>query len=215
MIFWRELTLTFMKGIYGIVLASGQSIRMGKSKLLLCWNGASLIEHVLNNTSMVPFEEVKVVIPDQDESLNKIVNQHSCSSIYNRSPHKGLGHSLSLAFQSLPLSSEAAIVILGDQPTISSEDIWRVWLAFIRVRSKQAYCPKIIIQTKYREGRVGHPTLFSHHFFSELKSIAGDKGGKEIICRNSRFLFLCTSGNEYPHDIDTPSDYNLLVGEEG
>ena len=215
MIFWRELTLTFMKGIYGIVLASGQSIRMGKEKLLLYWNGASLIEHVLIKTSMVPFEEVKVVIPDQNESLKKIVHLYRCSSIYNMSPQKGLGHSLSLAFQSLPLSSEAAIILLGDQPTLSAEDIRRVWCAFKRVRSKQDYCPKIIIQMKYRDGRVGHPTLFSHHFFSELRSLIGDKGGKKIICRNSRFLFLCTSGNEYPNDIDTPNDYNLLVKEEG
>ena len=189
--FGGNLTLTFMKGIYGIVLASGQSTRMGKEKLLLYWNGASLIEHVLNKTSIIPFEEVKVVIPDQNESLKKIVNLYRCSSIYNMSPHKGLGHSLSLAFQSLPLSSEAAIILLGDQPTLSAEDIRRVWFAFKRVRSKQAYCPKIIIQTKYRDGRVGHPTLFSHHFFAELRSLSGDKGGKEIILRNSRFLFLC------------------------
>lgn len=204
-----------MKGIHGIVLASGQSTRMGKSKLLLCWKGASLIEHVLNKTSIIPFEEVKVVIPDQNESLKKIVNLYSCTSINNMSPHKGLGHSLSLAFQSLPLSSEAAIILLGDQPTLSSEDIRRVWVAFKRVRSNQAHCPKIIIQMKYRDGRVGHPTLFSHHFFSDLRSLVGDRGGKDIICRNSRYLFLCTSGNDYPHDIDTPNDYNLLVKEEG
>lgn len=215
MIFWRELTLTFMKGIYGIVLASGQSIRMGKPKLLLSWNGATLIEHVLTKTSIVPFDEVKVVIPDQNKRLQKMAHLYQCTSIYNASPHMGLGHSLSLAFQSLPISSEAAIILLGDQPTISAEDIQKVWLAFKRVRSEQVYCPKIIIQMKYRDSKVGHPTLFSHHFFSELRSLIGDKGGKEIISRNSRFLFLCTSKNEYPNDIDTPNDYNRLMKEGG
>jgi len=201
--------------IYGIVLASGQSIRMGKPKLLLPWKGSSLIEHILTKMKKVTFKEIKVVIPDQNECLKTIVEQYNCSSIYNDSPYMGLGHSLSLAIQSLPLSSDAAIILLGDQPTLSAEDIRRVWFAFKRVRSRQAYCPKIIIQMKYRDGRVGHPSLFSHHFFSDLRSLVGDKGGKDIICRNSRYIFLCTSGNEYPHDIDTPNDYNLLLKEEG
>jgi molybdenum cofactor cytidylyltransferase len=201
--------------MYGIVLASGNSTRMGKPKLLLSWMGTSLIEHVLNKTNLVPFKEVMVVIPDQNECLNKIVNQFECSPIYNISPHKGLGHSLSLAFQSLPTSSEAAIILLGDQPTLSPEDIRRVWMAFKRIRSRQGYCPKIIIQMKYRDGRVGHPTLFSHHFFAELRSLSDDKGGKDIIHKNSQFLFLCFTGNEYPNDIDTPFDYSLLLKKEG
>lgn len=59
--------------IFGSVLASGQSIRMGKPKLLLHWQGVSLIEHILNKTTVIPFEQVQVVIPDQNEHLKRIV----------------------------------------------------------------------------------------------------------------------------------------------
>jgi molybdenum cofactor cytidylyltransferase len=96
--------LKSMIGIYGIVLASGQSTRMGKTKLLLRWKGHSLIEHILNKTSIVSFKDVKVVIPDQNECLKKIINQYECSLIYNMSPYLGLGHSLSLVFQASKLS---------------------------------------------------------------------------------------------------------------
>ena len=212
---WRELKLTLETEIYGVVLASGQSTRMGKDKLLLHWQGISLIEHLLNKMAIVPFKEVMVVIHDQNEGLNRMVAQYECSPIYNLSPHRGLGHSLSLAFQTLPLSAEAAIILLGDQPTLLAEDIKRVWIMFKQIKSKQEYCPKIIIQMKYRDGRVGHPVLFSHHFFEELRSLFGDKGGKDIIRRNSHFLFLCYSENEYPNDIDTPYDYNQLLNGEG
>src|SRR3954471_7982208 len=125
---WRELKLTLETEIYGVVLASGQSTRMGKDKLLLHWQGISLIEHVLNKMAIVPFKKVMVVIHDQNEGLSRMVAQYECSPIYNLSPHRGLRYSLSLAFQTLPLSAEAAIILLGDQPTLLAEDIKRVWI---------------------------------------------------------------------------------------
>jgi molybdenum cofactor cytidylyltransferase len=201
--------------VFGIVLASGQSIRMGKPKLLLHWQGVSLLEHILNKTKSIPFEQVQVVIPDQNEYLKNIVTQYKYSHIYNKSPHMGLGNSLSLAIGSLPLSTEAAIILLGDQPTLSAEEIRKVWFSFTQLRSRHEYCPKVIIQMKYRDGKVGHPILFSHHFFEELKSLSGDKGGRDIILTNAHWLTLCQSGKKYPHDIDTPYDYQQLLKGEG
>lgn len=200
-------------GIYGIVLASGESKRMGKPKLLLHWKGITLIEHTLNKMNIVSFDDVMVVIPNQSEMLYKIVTSYEYSVISNMSPYKGLGNSLSLAIHSLPLTSEAVIILLGDQPMISSQDIKGVWHTFKQIKSKQEYCPKVIIQMKYRDGKVGHPILFSRHFYEELRSLCGDKGGKEIIRRNSHCLIHCHSENKYPNDIDTPYDFNLLLGE--
>jgi molybdenum cofactor cytidylyltransferase len=188
---------------------------MGKPKLLLHWRGVSLIEHILNKTALIPFEQVQVVIPDQNEYLKRLVTRYKYSLIYNKSPHMGLGKSLSLAIRSLPPTSEAAIILLGDQPTLSAEDVRKVWLLFKRLRSEAEYCPKVIIQMKYRDGKVGHPILFSHHFFDELKSLSGDKGGREIILANARWLILCQSGKKYPNDIDTPYDYQQLLKGEG
>jgi molybdenum cofactor cytidylyltransferase len=208
-------SLKCKKGIYGIVLASGQSTRMGKPKLLLLWKGISLLEHVLNQTVVVPFKEVKVVLPKHNECIKKIVAQYAYTPIHNEEPHIGLGHSLAIAVQSLPLSSEAAIIFLGDQPTLSAGEIRRLWFTFKRIRSKLECCPKIIIQIKYLDGRVGHPILFSYHFFEELRSLCGDTGGKDIIRKNSRYVFLCYSNNEYPNDIDTPYEYHQLLKVEG
>lgn len=211
------LLLIIRAGVFGVILASGQSKRMGKPKLLLPWQGYPLIEHLLDKISLFPFEEVKVVIPDQNEQLEKVVTSYGCKPIYNVTPQQGMGHSLSLAFRSLPSSAEAALILLGDQPKINSNDIRKVGLAFNGMRSNQKSCPKIIIQMKYRDGRVGHPILFSHHFFDEFKLLKGDKGGRDIIRNNVHFLYQCTSENEYPEDIDTPYDYNRLIQgkEEG
>ena len=203
------------EGVYGIVLASGQSTRMGKPKLLLPWKGRSILEHVLIRMKRVPFTDVKVVVSRQDPHCEKIASKFDYSIVKNIAPEKGLGHSLSLAVQSLPANSEAVVIVLGDQPAIAAEDIKRLWLAFRKLRSHDPICPPAIMQMQYRDGKIGHPTLFSHHFFPELRSLNGDKGGKEIILSNVCSRFLYVSEQPYPNDIDTPSDYHqLLKGEE-
>ena len=207
--------MTVKMGIYGIVLASGLSTRMGKPKLLLRWKGISLLEHVLHQTLVAPFNEVKVMLPKQDECIEKIVAQYAYTPIHNEEPHIGMGRSLAIAVHSLPLSAVAAIIFLGDQPTLSAKDISKLWFTFKRIRSKLACCPKIIIQMKYIDGKVGHPILFTYHFFEELSSLRGDIGGKDIIRKNSRYVFFCYSDNAYPNDIDTPEEYHQLLEMEG
>ncbi len=204
-----------MSEIYGIILASGQSVRMGTEKLLLPWRGVSLLEYVLRKTKGMPLIETKVVIPEKNENLKRMVSNYGCTPVYNRWPHRGLGSSLAIAIQSLPPSAEGAIILLGDQPTLFEEDIKKIWLTYTGIRRKQEDGSKIIIQTKYSNCKIGHPVLFSSHFFEELRALKGDKGGKEIIRKNASFLFLCHSENEYPKDIDTPYDYDQLVKGAG
>lgn len=201
-----------MSGVYAVILASGQSTRMGTQKLLLPWRGISLVEHIISKITLFPFEGVKVIIPDHNEPLKKIVFGFPCDPICNRSPDFGMGHSLSLAIRSLPPTARAALILLGDQPKLHSLDI----LNICEVYHQKFFTNdnKSIIQMKYRDGNVGHPILFTSHFFHELASIPGDKGGRDIIRKNRRYLYMCNSENSYPKDIDTPNDYQQLILED-
>ena len=172
-----------------LYLASGQSTRMGQSKLLLSWKGMPLIEHLLITASSIPFLPMSMVIPDQNVTLKKIIAPYDCQPLYNSSSHLGMGHSLSLAIRSLPRFAKAAVIMLGDQPTLHMNDILHVLQEFTQMQSRENRCPKTIIQTKYQNGRVGHPILFSNHFFNDLKSLKGDVGGKEISVKIANFYF--------------------------
>ena len=152
-------------GVYGIVLASGQSIRMGQPKLLLPWKGSPILEHVLIQMKRIPFTDVKVVVSSQNPHSEKMAAKFDYSIVKNKALEKGMGHSLSLAIQSLPAASEAVVIVLGDQPTIAAEDVTSLWNAFKKMRAKQAACPPTIMQIQYLDRKIGHPTLFSHHFF--------------------------------------------------
>ena len=89
------------EGVYGIVLAGGRSLRMGKPKLLLSWKGSPILEHVLMKMKRIPFSDVKVVVSSQNPHLEKIAAKFDYSIIVNKTPEKGMGHSL---FFSNPIS---------------------------------------------------------------------------------------------------------------
>jgi len=204
-------TLNKMTGIFAVILASGQSVRMGTPKVLLPWKGISIIEHILSNTVLFPFEGVKVVVPARNEPLKKIVAAFPCDPIDNHYPELGMGYSLSLAIRSLPPDAQAVLILLGDQPKLHSDDIQKICETFLQKLLTNN--EKSIIQMKYRDGCVGHPILFSSHFFHDLASITGDKGGRDIIRNNRRYLSQCRSENSHPKDIDTPEDYQRLITE--
>lgn len=200
-------------GVYVIILASGQSKRMGKPKLLLPWKGISLIEHILMHTEEIPLSGVHVVIPEHNYELFDAVIPYSCKPIRNNNSQQGMGYSLSLGIASLPSSAEAAIILLGDQPQITKDDIQKVLLAFEQMKLRQNSCPRSIIQMCYENNQAGHPTLFSKHFFEDLRCLKSDKGGRDIIRENRDCLFLCYTERKYPRDIDTPDDYAQLINE--
>lgn len=200
--------------IHAMILAGGKSERMGQSKLLLSWREKPLICYVLEVATSIPFAGTSIVLPKHDKAFDMIIASYDCQPIYNDAPQLGMGYSLARGIQSLPSSAEATLVLLGDQPRMRSEDIQKVVHTFDRLRAEYHSCPKAIIRVKYNDGRIGHPVLFSHHFFAELARLTGDIGGKQIITQHSRHSILCESENDEPKDVDTVQDYERLLQSE-
>lgn len=199
-------------GIYGIVLASGLSKRMGRQKLLLPWRGRPLLEHVLLAAVNTPLKKVLAVVPAEDEERQRAAARFPCQLVYNPYPAKGMGYSLALAIRALPPAAEAAVICLADQPELAGSDIEAVCRIFDRHRSSLGQEEtKTIIQTKYRGGRMGHPILFSRCYFDQLTSLTGDHGGRFLLKKNASHLALHQSENPYPEDIDTADDYRRFL----
>jgi molybdenum cofactor cytidylyltransferase len=197
--------------VYGIVPASGFSRRMGKQKLLLSWQNVPLLEHVLKTAQNSSLRGVLSIIPTGDEERSKINWQCNCHTVYNDNPERGIGYSLALGIRQIPRTADAVIILLGDQPELKRDDIERVLFRFQQHYIENQGHSKIIIQTQYIDKKVGHPILFSKHFFSDISQLEGDRGGNKIITSNLQYVSLVESINSYPDDIDTIEDFTRLL----
>lgn len=198
--------------IYGIILASGFSRRMGEQKLLLGLNNNTLLGVVLEKVELSKLKGIHTIVPKYDNKRIKVAKKYNNRLVLNTQPEFGMGYSLALGIKSLPGNVDAVIVMLADQPEIKIDDINRVYDCFANQHylSNNPEVSKVIIQTNYEGRWKSHPILFSRHFYEELSRLNGDHGGRNVIKNNPIFLNTVNSSNQFPDDIDTPEDYYRL-----
>jgi|SRR5699024_8081934 len=195
--------------IYGVILASGYSRRMGEQKLLLPLGQGTIFDQVIKTVHQSHLSGIYTVIPSESKGRREISTKHDVDQVFNDKPYLGMGYSLALGIHSLPKNTDAAVILLADQPEIHPADINAVYQQFCN----QDRSEKVIIRTYYQNQIKGHPILFSKHFFSELKNLTGDVGGKHTLHKHSHYVKDIQSHHDYPEDIDTPTDYNMLISK--
>lgn len=203
--------------ISGIVMAAGESKRMGENKLLLKYNNKTFIEELLNKILNVNFYNLVIVY--SDEKVKKICEQYIKNNmkyikikkenifiIKNENYKKGQSESIKLAINMLAnKKSDGYMFFSGDQPFLLEKTIKNLISKFEK--------NKIIIP-KYNE-KTGLPTIFSDMYTEELLKLEGDTGGKPVILNNKKNVKYVKIENYIEGvDIDTKEEYNKLINGE-
>lgn len=115
---------------------------------------------------------------------------------------EGQATSLRTGLQAADPKSNAAIVLLGDQPAVDAASLRALADAYERTESP-------IVQAAY-SGRPGHPVLFDRSLWAELEAIEGDKGARDLLKDNPEWVVKVELGGEVPGDVDTWQDYERL-----
>ena len=157
--------------ISGIILASGFSRRMGKNKLLLKFNGKTIIENVISNSIASLLDEI-IIVTQYDEVI-EIFKNADVKTIKNNNAELGLSNSIVLGVKASSINTEGYLVMLGDMPFVKSEDM------NIIIQNFNANKNSIIVPIC--NGNQKNPVLFPSLFRDELIALKGDKGGKEIL----------------------------------
>lgn len=190
--------------IAGIVLAGGQSRRMGAiNKLTETVKGKPMVCHAIDASIQAGLEELIVVTGHESAAVRDAIGERQVQFVQNDEFAEGLSTSLKAGIGALDASVTHALVLLGDMPKISSDDIKR----FIEAAST-AENPKIIVATHL--GKRGNPVLWPKAHFEALMAISGDTGARHIIGENSDDVILLELGETASLDLDTPealSDY--------
>jgi molybdenum cofactor cytidylyltransferase len=188
--------------ISAIVLAAGESKRMGKSKLLLKWQGKIILKHVLDNLLNSRVDEVILVLGPEADRILKRVPAEKVKIVINPDYKEGMSASIRQGLRAMDEKAKAFLIVLGDQPGISKEVLDRLITDFQRIHPK-----KNIVLPTYRGSR-GHPVLFSVKYLKEALRLKGDVGCRQILMDHPEdILAIEMDTDAVLNDIDTPEDY--------
>jgi molybdenum cofactor cytidylyltransferase len=195
--------------ISAIVLAAGESRRMGETKQLLPWQGKTVLGHILDTLLASSVEEVILVLGHEAERILEKVAIREIKVVFNPDYQKGMSTSLRRGLMAMNPNAEAFLVFLADQPAITPEIISQLIDSFRRARPG-----KSIVVPSFG-GRRGHPVLFGKKHREEFGGLTGEVGGREILARHPEdILVLEVDTDAVLIDLDTPEDYRSHSGQK-
>ena len=188
-----------------ILLAAGESRRMGKPKQLLAYKGNSLIRHALTMAIISNCDPIIVVLGANSDRIFPELRNLPVQITHNALWQQGMGASIATgikALQEIKVDLDAVIVALADQPLITAQVYNRL---VERYRSNQVKA----VASNY-SGTIGVPALFDRTLLPELLKMNQKGGAKQLLNQYSDR----TVNLELPEaaiDIDTPADYQKLL----
>ncbi|HNS40490.1 MAG TPA: nucleotidyltransferase family protein, partial [Promineifilum sp.] len=186
-----------------VVLAAGESSRMGRNKLLLPWRDTTVLGQTLANMKASAVTDILVVTGHEREKAAAIAGDLAVRALHNDSYAKGMLTSAQAAVRHLPAATEAALVVLGDQPMVGPAIIDALLQAY-------AGSPRGLIAPVYR-GRRGNPVLIDRRYFAELLALPPEAAPRALLQRHAGDIhYVEFDDDAILHDLDRPEDYERL-----
>ena len=193
--------------ISAVILAAGESKRMGKPKPLLKFNDKTFLEQIISVLKSSDIDTVTVVLGARAETIRQSIDLSETNVVINNNYQKGQLSSLIAALQNIPDDTEAILLCLVDHPFITKDLVNTIVAEF-----KQTASP--IIVPVYNKQR-GHPTLFASSLFNELLNAPEDQGARYVLYSNEdKVTELETTEPAARISIDTPADYKSHFAQD-
>ncbi len=191
--------------IAGLILAAGESSRMGTDKAVLTYRDRTFLELVAQTLQEIGIERIAVVLGHHAQEIQRHVKIEAAQILINPDYKSGQTSSLKVGLRSLTADDVEAIVLcLVDHPAVSAETLTRLVAAY-----RESGAP-VVIPT-YR-GRRGHPVLIGRQLFDELLGLAADAGADSVLRKfrqTTRFVEVEDEGILI--DVDDPKSYRRLT----
>ena len=197
--------MTASKKIAAIVLAAGQSKRMGRdNKLLLPYGQGTVLSHVLGQINQAAINDIYVITGHEKDLVEQEVRKYNGVAIYNDLYEEGLSTSVKAGIAALPKDIDAVMIILGDMPNMSADILRKIMAAYNLAQGQS-----IIIPT--HNGKRGNPILWDADFFGDFDRLQGDMGAKILLNDYPEYITeLEIESDAIFLDIDTIEAYEGL-----
>ncbi|MDQ5851315.1 MAG: nucleotidyltransferase family protein [Chloroflexota bacterium] len=188
--------------VAGVILAAGLARRMGGSKVLLPWQGRPLVRHVAEVALASQLDEILVVTGHRAHDVGAVLRDLPLRVIHNPDYQGGLSTSLRAGIAALGEDVAGALIMLADQPLLTSTAIDSLLQAYWRTAAP--------IVAPFAHGRRGNPVLFARALFPDLLEVAGDEGARAVIEAYRDRMEGVEVDEAVFQDVDTPEVYAAL-----
>ena len=188
-----------------IVPAAGRSTRMGAQKLLLPYGGTTVVGRIVDQLLESVIEQVIVVVGPHGRSVAAELARRPVCIVTNAERDADMLSSVRCGLRALPQPCDAVLVVLGDQPAVTSA------LVDEMVRTFDEAGKGILVPL--HGGRRGHPILFSARYRDEILQRYDGVGLRGLLrAHPDDTLQMCVSTPAVLSNLNRPEDYRRETG---
>ena len=193
--------------VSAVILAAGTSSRMGQAKQLLALGESTVLAHTLAHVRAAAFHEIILVLGASAESIrSRLPSPHELKIVVNPDYQQGIASSLRTGLMAVDPNSDAALIILGDQPFLRPQTLDRIVDEYRRSQAQ-------IVIPLY-QGQRGNPVLLDRSVFAEVMALEGDVGSRAIFANHlDGIVNVEVEDKGILLDLDEPADYERLKYE--
>jgi molybdenum cofactor cytidylyltransferase len=188
--------------VTAVVLAAGESTRMGQTKQLLPWGKSTVLGQTLDNLRQSAVHDILVVTGHDAGAVELIAREAGAQICYNAQYATGeMLSSLKAALGSLPEDRSAVLVVLADQPMVEPKVIDALLKSHWQGMNE-------LVAPQFRKRR-GNPVLIGRRFFPELMALPDGAAPRDVLRTHEKSLVLeAVDSDSVLTDLDLPEDYN-------
>ena len=199
--------MAYTPGYCGVILAAGESSRMGRDKALLPWRGKTFLRGAID--VLQPLTDLVIVVAGKNAAnLAPAVYASGASLVVNPTPELGQFSSLQAGLREiLNRGRDAAVVALVDRPPASPDTVARLRAAFqeATARGKWAVVPE-------HGGRHGHPIVIGREMMEAFLRARPEETARDVEhAQQQRIEYVAVDDPLVVTNVDTPQDYENLV----
>ena len=186
--------------ITALILAAGQSKRMGQPKMLLPWGEKTVLEQVIHTFKAANVDEILVITGGDREQVEPLVGD-SAQTVINPEFAKGeMLSSVQAGLMGIKPETEAVLIGLGDQPQVQERSVRLVVEAYHENKAS-------IVVPSFQMRR-GHPWLVTLQHWDEIQRMGSTESLRNFLNRHTNEIQYVEVGDTgILKDLDTPKDY--------
>ena len=190
--------------ISGLLLAAGESRRMGQPKLVLPWGTTTVLGQAVRTFAAAGLPEILVVTggarAEVEAKIAELAGGSPVRAVFNRDHASGgMLSSIQCGLRALGSQCHAALIGLGDQPQVRVETVRSICEAFLQ-GSQLLVVPSC-------DGRRGHPWLVARPLWNEILALPAAATARQFIAAHTGEVEYVPADASILQDLDTPEDY--------